>query len=72
MKISSVKGLDGGTNPIATILTVGILVMLAMAIWVFFQSSDSDANDEAYQLRAAELRVISERIAKYCPDRRSW
>jgi len=65
MKISSVKGLDGGTNPIATILTVGILVMLAMAIWVFFQSSDSDANDEAYQLRAAELRVISERIAKY-------
>ncbi len=67
MKRSSGKGVAAGTvvNPNATILTIGILAMLAMAIWVFFQSSDSDTNDEAYQLRAAELRVISERIAKY-------
>ncbi len=65
MKISSMKGFDSGSNLVATTLTVSILVMLLMAIWVFFQSSDSDANDEAYQLRAAELRVISERVAKY-------
>jgi twitching motility protein PilJ len=65
MKISSVKGVDGGRSLIATALTVSILIMLAMAIYVFFQSSESDANEEAYQLRAAELRVISERIAKY-------
>ncbi|MCP3670287.1 MAG: chemotaxis protein [Gammaproteobacteria bacterium] len=65
MKISSGKGVAGGRNPVAMVLTIGIMLMLAMAIWVFFQSSKSDANDEGYQQRAAELRVISERIAKY-------
>ncbi len=65
MKTRSGKGAAGGKNPVATILTIGIMVMLAMAIWVFFQTSKSDANDEGYLQRAAELRVISERLAKY-------
>ncbi|MCP4125527.1 MAG: chemotaxis protein [Gammaproteobacteria bacterium] len=65
MKTRSGKGAAGGKNPVATILTIAIMVMLAMAIWVFFQTSKSDANDEGYLQRAAELRVISERLAKY-------
>ncbi len=65
MKISSGKGAAGGKNPVATILTLAIMVMLAMAIWVFFLTSKSDADDEGYLQRAAELRVISERTAKY-------
>ncbi len=47
------------------LMTVGAMVMLVLAVVVVFHSSSSDVRDEAYQMRAAELRVLSERIAKY-------
>ncbi len=45
-------------------MTVGAIVMLILAVVVSVHSSNSDAIDDANQLRAAELRVLSERIAK--------
>ena len=67
MKRRSGKGLGGrkAANPKTRMLSIGVVVMLVLGVAAFFQSSNSDTNDEAYQLRTAELRVISERIAKY-------
>lgn len=67
MKRRSGKGLAGRktTNPKTRLLSFGVIVMLVLGVLAFFQSTNSDTNDEAYQLRTAELRVISERIAKY-------
>lgn len=62
-KRSGKKG--AASNRAAKLMLIGIVVMLALAVWVFIHSSSSDANDEAYQMRASELRVLSERVAKY-------
>jgi len=62
-KRSGKKG--AASNRAAKLMLIGIVVMLALAVWVFIHSSSSDANDGAYQMRASELRVLSERVAKY-------
>ncbi len=64
MKRRSGKKGAASTRP-TLLMTVGAMVMMVLAIVVFFHSSSSDARDKAYQLRASELRVLSERIAKY-------
>ena len=46
------------------LMMLGVIISLALAVWIFIHSSGADAVDEAYQMRAAELRVLSERIAK--------
>ncbi len=53
------------STPFTKLLAFGAILMLGLAVWIFFESSSSDVNEKAYQQRAAELRVISERIAKY-------
>ncbi len=52
-------------NRATKLLLIGVIITLALAVWVFIHSSSSDANDEAYMQRASELRVLSERVAKY-------
>jgi twitching motility protein PilJ len=52
------------SNQSAKLATIGMLVMLILAVVVFIHGLSADAVDEAYQSRAAELRVLSERIAK--------
>ncbi|OQX34156.1 MAG: chemotaxis protein, partial [Candidatus Sedimenticola endophacoides] len=42
----------------------GLLISIIAALLTFWHVSTWDANDEAYLLRAAEQRVISQRIAK--------
>lgn len=62
-KRSGKKG--AASNRAAKLMFIGVVVMLALAVWVFIHSSGSDANDQAYQMRASELRVLSERTAKF-------
>ncbi len=62
-KRSEKKG--AASNRAAKLMLIGVVVMLALAVWVFIHSSRSDAIDEAYEMRSFELRVLSERIAKY-------
>ncbi len=60
------SGKKGAASTRASMLmTLGALVMLILAVVVSIHSSSSDEIDDANQLRASELRVLSERIAKY-------
>ncbi|OOZ37020.1 methyl-accepting chemotaxis protein [Solemya velesiana gill symbiont] len=51
-------------NKVVVLLSVGLLVTIVLALLTFAHVAEWDANDEAYLLRAAEQRVISQRIAK--------
>jgi twitching motility protein PilJ len=64
-KMKTKSGKKGSaSNQSAKLVTIGMLVSLVLAVVIFIHALNSDAVDEAYQSRAAELRVLSERIAK--------
>ncbi len=71
MKTKSGKK-GSASNQSAKLVTIGMLVSLVLAVVVFVHALNSDAVDEAYQSRAAELRVLSERIAKKYTVFDSW
>ena len=63
MKIGSGAGAGGNPKSIV-LLSIGLLVTIALALAVFVHVSKWQANDEAYLLRTAQLRVIAQQIAK--------
>jgi twitching motility protein PilJ len=66
MKQSSGKGVGGGaSNKSILILTIGFALAIVAALAVFMNASQWEEYEEGYLLRASELRVVSERIAKY-------
>ncbi|MES9871834.1 MAG: methyl-accepting chemotaxis protein [Candidatus Sedimenticola sp. 6PFRAG7] len=62
----SAKRIGGGSasNRFVVLLSVGLLVTIVLALLTFAHVAEWDANDEAYLLRSAEQRVISQKIAK--------
>lgn len=65
MKTRSVKGSGFASNKLIIIISLGILVTLVLASLAFFHINRWDSYDEAYQLRAAEQRVLSQEVAKH-------
>ncbi len=67
MKKSSGKDLGGGlaSNKIVIVPTLGFLICISLALAVFIHVSNWENYEEEYLLRATELRVSAERIAKY-------
>jgi twitching motility protein PilJ len=66
MKKRSGKDLGGlVANKIVIIPTLGFLICISLALAVFIHVSNWESYEEEYLLRATELRVSSERIAKY-------
>lgn len=65
MKTKSAKGGGYASNKLIVLLSLGILVTLALALLAFFHINRWDSYDEAYRLRAAEQRVLSQEIAKH-------
>jgi twitching motility protein PilJ len=66
MKKRSGKDLGGlMANKIVIIPTLGFLICISLALAVFLHVSNWESYEEEYLLRATELRVSSERIAKY-------
>ncbi|OQX31897.1 MAG: chemotaxis protein [Candidatus Sedimenticola endophacoides] len=55
---------SSGSNKFVGLVSGGLLISIIAALLTFWHVSTWDANDEAYLLRAAEQRVISQRIAK--------
>ncbi|MET0104185.1 MAG: methyl-accepting chemotaxis protein [Sedimenticola sp.] len=51
-------------NKFVVFLSIGLLVTIVLALLTFAHVAEWDANDEAYLLRSAEQRVISQKIAK--------
>jgi len=63
MKTRSARG-SGGSNKLVGLLSAGLLISIVLALVTFWHVETWDSHDEAYLLRTAELRVISQRIAK--------
>lgn len=65
MKTRSTKGGGYASNKLIVIISLGILVTLILASLAFFYINKWDSYDEEYQLRAAEIRVLSQEVAKH-------
>jgi twitching motility protein PilJ len=67
MKKRSGKDLGGAliSNKLVIAPTLGFLISISLALLVFIHVSNWESYEEEYLLRATELRVASERIAKF-------
>ena len=59
------RGAGSGTEGLVLALTVGFVAAILAALFVFIHVSNWEGYEEEYLLRASELRVVSERIAKF-------
>jgi twitching motility protein PilJ len=64
MRKRSAAGGGSASNKSIVILSAGLLITIVLALLTFAHVAKWDANDEAYLLRTAEQRVISQAIAK--------
>ena len=56
---------DSTTNRYVVLLSLGILVVLGLALLTYLHVTTAESNEEGYLLRSAEQRVASQKIAKY-------
>ncbi len=60
-----VRGAKSPSNRAITVLSVLLLVSLVLALLTFVHTTTQEAFDEQYLLRAAEQRILAQRLAKF-------
>ncbi len=65
MKIGFGKASGAGTGSAVLALSAGFVAAILAALIVFIHVSNREEYEEEYLVRASELRVVSERIAKF-------
>ncbi len=66
MKRQSSPGMGGeaASNKLVVTLSVGLLITIAIAIYLFIYISQQSGYEEQYLLRAAEQRVVSQKVVE--------